>query len=162
MKEMEKKIKNDNTSCTPIMCHIGHNDTLTRCITLLKNTTKSFVLSSLSKCYKHKQRLSEVKHFAQITQLATSGNEAVRSPGRVINKGITRLDRARGGNMRGEMASWLQIPKARKGTPRRKEVFLCVISKLARITDKPETLAKLVCFAFCAEVSWLLLGKLIT
>lgn len=80
----------------------------------------------------------------------------------MVNQGISRLDRAQGSNVRGETASWLQVPTARKGTPRRKEVFHCVISKLARITDKPETLAKLVCCAFCAEVSWLLLGKLIT
>jgi hypothetical protein len=60
------------------------------------------------------------------------------------------------------MASWLLVPKAKKGTPRREEVSHCVISKLAGIADKPETLAKLVCFAFSAEVSWLLLGKLIT
>lgn len=59
--------------------------------------------------------LARLSHFSIITQLATSGNEAIRNTERLINKGMARLERAQGGNMRGETASWLQVPKARKG-----------------------------------------------
>lgn len=49
--------------------------------------------------------LARLSHFAKITQLATSGNEAIRDPERLINKGTERLDRTQRSNMRGETAS---------------------------------------------------------
>lgn len=51
--------------------------------------------------------LARLSYFAKITQPVASRNEAIRGPERLINKGMERLDRAHGGDMRGETASRL-------------------------------------------------------
>lgn len=56
---------------------------------------------------KNKLGLQRLSHFANVTQLPTGGNVAVRSPGRFINSGTTRLDEVQGGYTREEMASQL-------------------------------------------------------
>lgn len=50
------------------------------------------------------QRLS---HFAGVTKLATGKNVAIRSPGRFIDKGMTRFNEAQRGYIREKMASSL-------------------------------------------------------
>lgn len=72
------------------------------------------------------------------------------------------MSQAQRASMREKMALQLQVPGARKETQKRTEAFHYVSSQLARITDKPVMLAQLAGFAFTAEVSRLLLGKLIT
>lgn len=111
---------------------------------------------------KNKFALQRLSHSANVTPLATVGHVAIRSPGRFINEGMTRLDEVQRGYMRGKMASQLRVPGARKQTQKRADAFHCVVSKQAHIADQPKTLAKLVCFAFSVKVSLLLLGKLIT
>ena len=55
----------------------------------------------------NKLGLQRLSHSANVTQLATVGNVAIRSPGRFINKGMMRLDEAQRGYRREKMASQL-------------------------------------------------------
>lgn len=56
---------------------------------------------------KNKFALQRLSHSANVTPLATVGHVAIRSPGRFINEGMTRLDEVQRGYMRGKMASQL-------------------------------------------------------